>query len=372
MEADPPCRLEQSPCSKGTRRAVYDNARRCKEAITLKCKRRPDKKTWCEASKEGISRLRKKQLCTYILKNPAYRAEGHVLEKNFVAEPRRNFGATIQKPFFTPMTVNWSKLERGTIQDAQRMIYLARYSGPKTVVYSQKGDSKVHWTNFDEDAEEFYDRFQLTWPDQFESFLRKAKRRGIEQIYLYVRLFARLENRPEKDTSRHANFLFFDLKNKLLYRYEPSGFSMYDVFLMDSMDIQLKAFAARKGLKYVPPWDSCPTQLLAKVAQAQRQAGLAKREATDPGGFCKVWSTFVMEQKLRHPEMDFNEIHRYFTKLFLEQNIDITHFARMYIQRINQWGDNILAMHGYDEDDEMDKDEYLEEHFESLMEMAMQ
>ena len=360
--------MDHTPCSKGTRRAVYDNARRCKRVITKKCKENPDKKKWCDAAKEGISRLRKKQLCTYVLKNPQYRAEGHVLQKNFAAEPRKNLGKTVQQQFFTPMEVNWSQIEHGGIKDVQRILYLAKYSGPKTVIYTQRGDSKVVWTNYDEADEIYMDDFTLTIPDEFDSFLRSAKRRGVERVFLYMRLYAKLPE-GKKDTSIHANFLFLDLQHKLMHRYEPSGFSMYDVFDMDELDVELKKFAARKGLKYIPPWDSCPSQLLAKVAAVQRMAGLAKKEETDPGGFCKVWATFMLEQKLRHPEMEFNELHKYFTKLFLDQNIDMTHFARMYIQRVNQWGDNILKEHGWKGED---REEYLDEHWTSLMKLAVQ
>lgn len=363
------CTLDHFPCRSAYRHQVYDNARRCKRVTLKQCKADPTKKKMCEVSRKAISRLPKYTLCQYIVGNPAYRSEGHVFKKDIeeAGTLKKNLSETVQREFFTPMAINWTKREKGGIGDAQRTLYLARYSGASTAIYEQKGGSKAYWTNYDEDTEEALSGWRLTFPSQLESYIRTARRKGVEHIFVNMRLFKRIPN-SNKD-SKHANFLLLDLKNNILYRYEPSGYGdLYDVFAMEELDKELTAWGRKRGLNYIPPWDSCPSQLLGKVAVLQRQAGKAARNADDPGGFCKVWATFMLEQKLRHPEMDMNDLQKHFLKIFKDNNIDMTYFGRTYIERVNQFGNNLLRKHGMKAG--TDPDEYLDKHWKALMTRA--
>jgi hypothetical protein len=362
------CKLEHHPCRSAYRHDVYDNARKCKNITVKRCKADPTKKKTCESAKRGISRLRKKELCSYIVGNPAFRPEGQVGKKNFARTLKKSLSETLERKFFTPKKINIAERKKGSIGDVQRALYLARYSGGPTAIYSEAGGSKVYWTIYDEEEEEYLEEWRLTFPPKFEEFVHTANRRGIERIFVNMRLYKRLEENPS-DTSKHANFLLLDLKNSLLYRYEPSGYGLYEVFDMDQLDEQLTAWGRKRGLKYIPPWDSCPAQLFAKIAGIQRLAGKAERQAADPGGFCKVWATFMLEQKLRHPEMDMNDLQKYLTRLFIDNNIDMTHFGRTYIERVNQYGNQILKAHGMKEDD--DVDEFFDINFKKLMSTAM-
>lgn len=175
-------------------------------------------------------------------------------------------------------------------------------------------DPKALWTNYDEDEDIPLNEWKLQFPSLFESTVRSARRKDIHNIFLNMRLYKKFANDP--DISKHANFLLLDMKNNLLYRYEPSGYGLYDVFDMDNLDDQLTAWAHKRGLKYIPPWDSCLLQLFAKVAALQRMAGKAEKREGDPGGFCKVWSTFMLEQKLRHPETEIADLQKHFLKIF--------------------------------------------------------
>jgi hypothetical protein len=363
------CTLEHHPCRSAYRHDVYDNARKCRNISVKRCKADPTKKKTCESAKRGISRLRKKELCSYIVGNPAFRHEGHVGKKNFNHTLKKSLGETLERKFFTPKKINMAERKKSTIGDVQRALYLAKYSGGTTIVYSEADDSKVYWTIYDEEEEKYLEDWRLTFPENFEQFVRTARRRGIERIFINMRLYKQLQEVPDA-TSKHANFLLLDMKNSLLYRYEPSGYGqLYEVFNMDELDTQLAAWGRKRGLKYIPPWDSCPTQLFAKVAAQQRVAGKAEKHQADPGGFCKVWSTFMMEQKLRHPEMDMNDLQKYLIRLFIENNIDMTHFARTYIERVNQYGNQILKEHGMKEGE--DAHEYFDEHFKALLNAAV-
>jgi hypothetical protein len=376
MDANKPadkekCRLEHKPCRSATRKLVYDNARICKRVVTKKCKEDPTKKKPCDISKRGISRLRKKELCSYIVSNPSFRSTGHVIAKDFEGkELKQNLSKSVQRQFFTPMTVNMRREDNSTIDDAARILYLAKYSGGqsgnKTIVYAEKGDHKAYWRHYDENEDVQLPEWELVFPDEFERYVRAARRRGIQNIFLNMRMFKK-DPAPPYETSIHANFLMLDMKNNLMYRYEPSGYGLYDVFDMDELDRVLTTWARKRNLKYIAPWDSCPTQLFAKVAAAQRVAGLAKREEMDPGGFCKVWSTFMLEQKLRNPEVDMETLQKQLVKLFLDNEIDMTHFGRTYIQRVNQFGLKIMKEQGLKEEDPAD---FLETHWKKLLEAA--
>ena len=77
----------------------------------------------------------------------------------------------------------------------------------------------------------------------------------------------------------------------------------------------------------------------------------------------------MLEQKLRHPDMDMYDLQTHFLKIFKENKIDMTYFARNYIQRVNQYGNQILRNHGMKADEE--PSEYLEKHFKVLMSKAI-
>ena len=358
------CTMDHLPCRKAYRYQVYDNARRCKRVTLKRCKEDPTKKKMCTASRRGISRISKNELCQFIIGNPAYRSEGHIFQKHFeqAGTLKKDLTESIQREFFTPMALTAQPETR--IGDAHRTLYLARYSGKDTAMYDQKGGAKVYWANFDEETEEVIPKWRLTFPSQFERTVRSARRKGIERIFVNMRLFKRLDD--PKDDSKHANFLLLDMKNNTLYRYEPSGYGdMYDIFNMDDLDKELAAWGRKRGLKYIPPWDSCPSQLFAKVAALQRVA--VKAEKAD-FGFCKVWATFMLEQKLRHPEMEMNDLQKHLLKIFKDNNIDMMHFGHTYTQRINQFANHILREHGMKAG--ADPAEYLEKHWKALMTKA--
>jgi hypothetical protein len=307
-------------------------------------------------------------LCSYIIKNPAFTSKNYIKKKFFeeAGTLRKDFGKTALQPFFTPLPPS-EYTEKGTIKDWAMFLYLAKYTKGTTALFSQKGMNKLYWTNWDEREEtENPDlgEFHLFWPSEFDSFVRSARRRGIENIFVGMRMYKKLEEGGNKDTSKHANFLRIDLKHRKMYRYEPSGYSLIDVFDMDQLDRELTEWARKRRITYIPPWDSCPTQLFAKVAALQRMAGRAERQTGDPGGFCKVWSTFMLEQAMRYPDKDLLTLQKELTKTFLDNKIDMTAFGRMYIQRVNGAAYDILRQHGMKANG--DSEEYFETHMKSI------
>ncbi len=363
--------MEHTPCRTALRKDVYDNARRCKQLTRKRCKEDPTKKKMCAASKDPIYKLTKKELCSYIIKSPALTYKNQVRKKQIedAGSLRKDITETVVAPFFTPVQVSGEFQEGGTIKDWAMFLYLAKYSKGSMALFTQKGMNKLYWTNWDERVEEPENPdlgyFQLFWPSEFESFVRSARRRSIENIFVGMRMYKKFTNNDGTvDISKHANFLRIDLKHRKMYRYEPSGYSLIDVFNMEDLDNILSEWASKRKLKYIPPWDSCPAQLFAKVAALQRLAGRADKKPEGEGGFCKVWSTFMMEQAMRHPDMDLFTLQKDLTKTFLDNKIDMTAFGRMYIRRVNGVAYDILRKHGMKATG--DPEEYFEKHMKSI------
>jgi len=364
MDEPKVCYMEHKPCHKATRKNVYDNARKCKKITQKKCKENPTLKQSCVDSKKDISRLRKRELCTYIVSTPVFRSEGHVLQANFKKnkELRHNLSESKERQLFSQQQINMEKRDLLKIGDAQRTLYLAHVAGKDSIVYEERGGSKTYWTTFDLDEDTYLDDWELIFPSGFERYVRAARRHGIKHIFVYLTLYKQLEDDPD-EISRHANFLLVDLEHSLLYRYESSGYRLYEVFDMDKLDRALTEWAKKRRLHYIPPWDVCP-QVIGKVAAAQRKALDIKKEESE-GGFCKTWATFMLEQKLRHPEMDMGTLQSKILQIFKDDNIDITNFGRKYTQRVNQFGNKILREHGMKSDENAEK--YLEKHWKSLI-----
>lgn len=361
------CVFPKRPCMSAYRYDVYSKARDCKHRTIKKCKEKPDSKKSCLLSKKGISRHTKRQLCSYILQNPTYHFEGQVYKKKIEegAALRKNLGATLLQPFFTPYAVKESTQPK--ISDASLLMYMARLTQENTAFYTHKSGWKVLWTNWNEEDDEALSDWDLQFPPKFATFLRSAKRNGVQHIFMYMRQFKKFihDDTGVVDISKHANFLHMDFANKRMYRYEPSGYGMYDIFEMEELDVQLGKWAASKGLKYEAPYESCPRQLFSKLALQQRLAGKARLEAGDPGGFCKTWASFMLEQKLRNPDIPIVTVHDKMIKQFLDANIDLNEFARHYTARVNQMGTDILIKHGMKADD--NANEFLEKHWKKIM-----
>lgn len=369
------CQSPSKPCLGSLRKTIYDSAKDCKAASFWKCPKRLDKtkknlkkveERFCDKGQMSISRFTKRRLCSYITTNPTFKYEKRALKKNW-GQAADTVGPAVQH-FFTPMAIN--EYKGGRISDYERILYLLRYMKGNMALFSVKGDiqsSKLLWTNEDPETEERMNESQLYMDDSLVSFLRKHKSKDF--VFANMRLYMLHE---DKDTSVHANFLMFDIKHKLLYRYEPSGIGpLYDVFDMDGLDIALQKWGREHKWKYVAPWESCPRQAIGKVAQEQRQAQQKKIGEKDPGGFCKVWALFMMEQKIRNPHLSFEELHDQTVAYFRETNTSMLEFARHFTARVYTSANSLLLKHGYTVE-KGTPEEYLEKHWDALLKLAIQ
>jgi hypothetical protein len=360
------------------RKTIYESAKECKAAATYACPLRLDKtrknlkkaeQRKCEKGQMGISRLTKRRLCSYITTNPTYTFEKKVLKKDWV-EPAKSIKEAVQL-FFTPMEVE--EYKGGFISDYARILYLLKYMKGNVDLFLVKGDinaSKLLWTNLDPDTDEITPDMNLYIDESLSTFLRKSRKK--QYVFANLRMYLKHQKEVQGDegSSVHANFLAFDIKHKLIYRYEPSGIgALYDVFDMDDLDLAFHKWAREHKWKYVAPWESCPRQAIGKIAQNQRLAFNKKKTNMDPGGFCKVWSLFMLEQKMRNPSLSLQELHDQSVAYFKQTNADMLDFARYFTTRVNTTANNILRQHGYTPD-KGTPDEYLEEHWNSILNLA--
>ncbi len=311
----------------------------------------------------GISRLTKRRLCSYIQTNPTYKYDKKVLKKNWGNAPKSIKDAV--QLFFTPMEIE--EYKGGYINDYARVLYLLKYLKGGIDIYFQKGDvsvSNLLWTNVDPETDEIAPTMKLYMDEDLPTFLRKSKKK--QYVFANLRLFRQHE---DKDTSKHANFLLFDMKHKHVYRYEPSGFALYDVFDMDDLDTELQKWGREHKWKYVAPWESCPRQPIGKVAQQQRVAFNMKKAEMDPGGFCMVWSLFMMEQKMRNPTLSFEQVHDQSIEYFKQTKTDMLEFARYFTARVNTTAANILKEHGYTPEKGSPM-EYMSKHWNSILKLV--
>jgi hypothetical protein len=369
------CQQPSNPCLGSLRKTIYESSKECKQAAFWKCPKRLDKtkknlkkleERFCEKGEMGISRMTKRRLCSYITTNPAYKYEKKALKKNWGQAPN-TIGPAIQH-FFTPKPVK--EYQGGHISDAARILYLLRYMKGNLALFTVKGDitsSKLLWSNEDPETDEIMKQAKLYMDDSLVSFLRKHRTKDF--VFANMRLYMRHE---DKTSSVHANFLMFDMKNKLVYRYEPSGIGpLYDVFDMDGLDVALQKWGRDHKWKYMAPWESCPRQAIGKVAQEQRLAQQKEKSEKDPGGFCKVWALFMMEQKMRNPHLSFEQLHDQTVAYFKETNISMYEFGKYFTARVFTAADELLAKHGYTPEKGTPED-YLEKHWVALLKLAIQ
>jgi hypothetical protein len=368
MNATVVCELPGYPCLESRRPNIYDAARTCKTISKHQCTTAKNKdskltKRHCVATRKAVSRLRKSQLCSYIVRHPSYRFKGQLAAKELAKTP---VAEIMNSEFLTPIALN-DVARTGNMPDYARMLYLLRFASEAATLFHIPGElfgSKFKWTNVDDETDDIYETPTLQVPDEFTGFLKRHKK--ARYVFALLNLVTYVE--ADNDTSRHANYLMFDMQKKTISRFEPSGYGLYDVFDMDDLDDALRDLGKNlKGWRYVPPFESCPRQLIGKLAQMQRKARGEEKRQTDPGGFCKIWSTFMLEQQLRNLDTDVVVLHDRFVKYFMDNAIDLSEFARKYTARVLFVADEILKQHGYTGGD---KRAYMEAHWDSLAALA--
>jgi hypothetical protein len=129
-----------------------------------------------------------------------------------------------------------------------------------------------------------------------------------------------------KKDGAHQNALFFDIKNKTVYHFDPNT-ETNDLDDKEAIKAIRQWVTEKLGWDYVPPIDLCPIWAVQyfqnKEVENNPLLVTAKR---DPKGFCAYWSIYFLEQVLSNPRMDFNQV----VKKFIDNEIEMTKFIRNY------------------------------------------
>ena len=166
----------------------------------------------------------------------------------------------------------------------------------------------------------------------------------------------------------HANMLFFNPFLKAIERYEPhgartqipkkSGYSSEDYDKQIEKHI-LKAFQEQEpnaNWVYISPSKSCPTKttLYGKVGEQAIEGYEGEKEKRiddfwfkEVGGYCCMWSFYMMELRLKYPKVPMSELRQKFIDGLAKSRSDfrlfIRSFTRFVLKELNDIiGDNVL------------------------------
>lgn len=139
----------------------------------------------------------------------------------------------------------------------------------------------------------------------------------------------------------HANYLIYDLKTKVLERFDSLGKPNSPCLNANNLDNKIKeVFTKKYGndfvRKYLPPFTDY------KIFQELQDEENIKRLPTDPiYGFCSVWSCFWTELKFCNPDIQRNKLIALVLDNIFKNYSSLTEFIRDYSQNIVNHAQNV-------------------------------
>jgi ankyrin repeat protein len=108
----------------------------------------------------------------------------------------------------------------------------------------------------------------------------------------------------ENSNGAHANIIFWDIKKKIIYRFEPNGSNYpsglnYNPKILDLL-LENKFKTFDKEIKYLKPDNYLPSigfQILENLDNNNKKIG-------DPNGFCALWCIWWVYQKMNNLNID--------------------------------------------------------------------
>ena len=128
----------------------------------------------------------------------------------------------------------------------------------------------------------------------------------------------------------HANAFIFDLKNRVVSRFEPNGGQKTSMYNYKELNDQLTKYFNSKlvvdvigNWKYKSPSDFCPVgpQAKAGLHYYEKKVGkvFGKRAIVEAGGFCAAWSLMFIHYKLLNLDASDQEIIKWLLTLSEEK-----------------------------------------------------
>jgi len=155
----------------------------------------------------------------------------------------------------------------------------------------------------------------------------------------------------ETSFGSHANILFYDIKNKIIERFEPNGANYpkdfyYNPILMDNL-LELKFKTIDPNIKLVKPTEYLPVigfQMLENINNKCKKIG-------DPNGFCGVWCIWWIYHKIKNIDIPSKELAEKLIINIKYQNIDFKTIIRNFSKNITDIRDDFLQSYKLDIND---------------------
>ena len=132
----------------------------------------------------------------------------------------------------------------------------------------------------------------------------------------------------------HANFILYDIKNKILERFDSLGKTRSKCLNVKTIDAKvLELFRNKLGYdfvkKYMPPFRQY------KIFQELQDDENAKKLPTDPKyGFCSVWACWWVILRLLNPKVQRDKLIALALDDLLNRRESLTEFIRNFSQEI--------------------------------------
>jgi len=157
----------------------------------------------------------------------------------------------------------------------------------------------------------------------------------------------------ETATGSHANILFWDVKNKIIERFEPNGSNQprglnYNPKVLDFL-LNKKFKSLDDQIKYISPDKYLPLiglQMLEYVNDKCKRIG-------DPNGFCGVWCIWWIFQKMKHLHTESSVLINVLIKEIKYKNINFKNLIRNFSKHITDIRDSLFAKFDIDINDWM-------------------
>ena len=205
------------------------------------------------------------------------------------------------------------------------------------VYYSQLGMNYPYKLDFS-NIEILWSYQKLFYPSFFDIEIERKK-----QISKYIIIPIGIET----SIGSHANILFWDIKEKTIERFEPSGANYpiglnYNPDLLDSLlEHKFKNYDSK--IKYYRPENFLPTisfQILENL-EIDKKIG-------DPNGFCCVWCVWWIYQRMVNLNYGINDIANELIKRIKLDNISFKHIIRTFSSNITTIRDKFLQQYDLD------------------------